>query len=235
MNPSQAKYIKCPKCNNTFAIYVDATQQAMKLCCPFCHNFFDLVRKNRPIQLGAIARVIENYQEQQTTTVASSPTNPQRPKARTVADFGKSVALQQPVTASTKSHISEQILNKFKPKRQEGDTILGKDLQKGIPTLVFAGRNYPLEEGQNTVGRHAESSSAKIQLPVDDRYMSRLNAVINVQKQLAGQLKVTIESCNERNLVRLNNQPVPIGNTVNLFPGMIIGLGHTEVTFTFIK
>ena len=85
------------------------------------------------------------------------------------------------------------------------------------------------------MGRHAESSSAKIQLPVDDRYMSRLNAVINVQKQLTGQLKVTIESCNERNLVRLNNQPVPIGNTVNLFPGMIIGLGHTEVTFTFIK
>ena len=48
--------------------------------------------------------------------------------------------------------------------------------------VVCEGNSYELHEGRNVIGRKAKSSVADTQLDVNDRYMSRENALVKVYK-----------------------------------------------------
>ena len=102
----------------------------------------------------------------------------------------------------------------------------------GNPMLLVNGAKHSLKLGRNTVGRKSSESSATLQLPVADRYMSRVNAVIEVYKVAQGKWYVTIASCNERNLVKVNEHSVQMGDKMVLQSNYVIRLGHTNIVFT---
>lgn len=102
----------------------------------------------------------------------------------------------------------------------------------GSPVLLLNGVKHALKLGRNTVGRKSTESSATLQLPVTDRYMSRVNAVIEVNKVAQGKWYVTIGSCNERNLVKVNEHEVQMGDKMVLQSNYVIRLGHTNLVFT---
>lgn len=102
----------------------------------------------------------------------------------------------------------------------------------GMPVLMTNGRKYKLHEGRNIVGRSCVSSTANIQLLCDDQYMSRQNAIIDVTKTSFGEWYVKVRSCNERNLVKINEQVLAIDDVSILQPGNVLRLGHTHVLYT---
>ncbi len=100
------------------------------------------------------------------------------------------------------------------------------------PSLMLNGINYPLQMGRNTVGRRSATSSASLQLPIKDPYMSRQNAIIEVGQIMQGKWYVTISSCNKQNLAKVNGQEIKIGDKMVLQPKNVIRLGHTDIIFT---
>ena len=115
---------------------------------------------------------------------------------------------------------------------ENDETMTGMDMMKGEPVIVFNGVDYPLQIGRNTIGRSGTTSLATIQLASDDRYMSRLNAIINVKKLSDGTYYVTASSINERNLVQVNDHPINMGDSTVLLNGYILTLGNTKVVFS---
>lgn len=90
----------------------------------------------------------------------------------------------------------------------------------GKAFILCEGKFYELHEGTNIVGRKAASSTANVQLDVADRYMSRLNAAIRVNKA-EGQLTVTLAN-------HKNQNPIMVG-TLQLLPGDEVMLGDNDV------
>ena len=90
----------------------------------------------------------------------------------------------------------------------------------GKAFILCEGKSYELHEGTNIVGRRASSSTANVQLDVTDRYMSRLNAAIKVNKA-EGRLTVTLAN-------HKNQNPIMVG-TLQLLPGDEVMLGDNDV------
>lgn len=120
--------------------------------------------------------------------------------------------------------------------KDETETVFMKPASDiGVPVLILNGTKYRLSLGHNIVGRESPSSTATLQLPVSDPYMSRSNAFVDVTKTDMGTWQVVISSSNDRNLVKLNGHPLAMGNRIILQEGNRVGLGHTELLFTFDK
>lgn len=92
------------------------------------------------------------------------------------------------------------------------------------------GRNYQLKIGCNTIGRKASSSPANVQIDVDDRYMSRNHAIIEVQNTNNGALHILRNSAN-KNSSYLNGKLIEESDQLVLNNGDKIKLGFTELTF----
>lgn len=120
--------------------------------------------------------------------------------------------------------------------KDENETLFIKSASDvGFPVLILNGIKYRLSLGHNTVGRESPSSTATLQLPVSDPYMSRINVFLDITKTDMGTWQVVISSCNDRNLAKVNGHPLEMGNRIILQDGNRIGLGHTELLFTFDK
>lgn len=92
------------------------------------------------------------------------------------------------------------------------------------------GKIYQLKTGCNIVGRKASSSPANIQIEVDDRYMSRNHAVIEVQTSHGDTLHILRNSAN-KNSSYLNGKLIESTDQLILNNGDKIKLGFTEITF----
>ena len=135
----------------------------------------------------------------------------------------------QPVQQAPQSGVHVQ-------QKDENETLFIKTASDiGVPVLILNGTKYRLSLGHNTIGRVSPSSTATLQLPVSDPYMSRTNVFLDVTKTDMGTWQVVISSCNDRNLAKVNGHPLEIGNRIILQEGNRIGLGHTELLFKFDK
>ena len=97
--------------------------------------------------------------------------------------------------------------------------------------LLYDGISYPLEEGQNIIGRKGNTSKATIQIATDDRYMSRQHCSITVSTLPDGTKKAVLSNYQNKNLTTIDGQPIETGDSIRLTDGNSITMGHTTVTF----
>jgi hypothetical protein len=124
-----------------------------------------------------------------------------------------------------------------------GETVLGGGLsgatqlytptQKTTATvkLTFEGKDYPLEEGQNIIGRKGTTSKATVQIATEDRYMSRQHCSITVSTLPDGTKKAVLSNYQNKNLTSIDGQEIETGDEIRLTNGDRITMGHTTVTF----
>ena len=98
-------------------------------------------------------------------------------------------------------------------------------------SLQYGGANYPLEEGQNIVGRKGTTSKATVQIETADRYMSRQHCSITVSTLPDGTKKAVLSNYQNKNLTTIDGQPIETGDSIRLTNGNSITMGHTTVTF----
>lgn len=97
--------------------------------------------------------------------------------------------------------------------------------------LLYDGISYPLEEGQNIIGRRGNTSKATIQIATDDRYMSRQHCSVTVTTLPDGTKKVVLSNYQNKNLTSIDGQPIETGDAIRLTDGNSITMGHTTITF----
>ena len=114
-----------------------------------------------------------------------------------------------------------------------GATQLVTDLPKSNTTVrvMFGGKSYPLEEGQNIVGRKGNTSKATVQIETTDRYMSRQHCSITVTTLPDGTKKAVLSNYQNKNLTSIDGQEIETGDAIRLTDGNNITMGHTTVTF----
>ena len=97
--------------------------------------------------------------------------------------------------------------------------------------LEFEGHSYPLQEGENIIGRKGSTSKAAVQIDTADRYMSRQHCSITVTTLPDGNIKAVLSNYQNKNLTTINEQPIETGDAIRLADGNRITMGHTTVTF----
>lgn len=114
-----------------------------------------------------------------------------------------------------------------------GSTVLGTPNQGTSVTarLTYGGKDYPLKEGQNIIGRQGTTSMATVQIETADRYMSRQHCSITVSTLPDGTKKVVLRNYQNKNQTTVDGQPIENDDTIRLTDGNSITMGHTTVTF----
>lgn len=107
--------------------------------------------------------------------------------------------------------------------------IAGLSSPVGKAFIVCEGRKYELREGNNIVGRKASTSTADVQLAVEDRYISRHNAVIKVGKMGDG-LLLTIANYKNQNPIKVGDVTLLDDDEVVLENGDVFTMGLTKMT-----
>ena len=111
------------------------------------------------------------------------------------------------------------------------ETLVGAPPQPKVGMLVDSnGAAYQLAVGFNTIGRKASSSTASVQIPTDDRTMSRNHAVIEV-RNAGGQLLHILKNGANKNPSYHNNMLVGPGDQLILNNGDRLKMGNTVLTF----
>lgn len=143
---------------------------------------------------------------------------------------------QEPIDAHT-------FLVRPKPQASDGETVLENNSsfatqlvtpRKSVTAtakLVFNGRDYPLREGRNIIGRRGNTSAATIQIPTDDHYMSRQHCCVNVTTLSDGSKKAVISNYQNKNMTTVNGQQVNTGDEIRLTDGDAVTMGHSTVIF----
>lgn len=120
-----------------------------------------------------------------------------------------------------------------------GETVLAQQ-QEGNSTsighLEFAGSCYPLAEGENTVGRQAQTSEATIQLPTEDRSMSRMHLRIQVQRLKSGRIKAVVTDLRDATKIEqlpttIDDEPLLPEDAFVLANGDVIALGGSRIKY----
>lgn len=95
--------------------------------------------------------------------------------------------------------------------------------------LRHGGTDYPLNEGQNTIGRMASTSEATVQIATDSKKISRMHAVITVS-QADGQQAV-LSNWHNKNSTAVNGCTIGDGDSIVLHNGDKVMMGDVELTF----
>lgn len=112
------------------------------------------------------------------------------------------------------------------------ETVLaGKQTVASPGYLSFGGQKYPLEFGNNVIGRKASSSQATVQIATDDRYMSRQHLIINVIKVSTDKVRVAASNYHNKNASYMNGQLLNEGDQLILTNGSTIKMGNTTVVY----
>lgn len=84
-----------------------------------------------------------------------------------------------------------------------------------------------LQRGENTLGRKSPNSSAKIQFPTDDRFMSKLHATIDVIMKPDGAFEHRLSDNGSKNGTFHNSDRLEKDDVIKLMPNDKIKLGHS--------
>lgn len=92
------------------------------------------------------------------------------------------------------------------------------------------GKQYQLSVGVNTIGRKASNPRASVQIDVNDLYMSRNHAIIEV-RNAGGQMIHILKNGANQNPSYLNGTLIGAGDQMILNNGDKMKFGYTELTF----
>lgn len=118
-------------------------------------------------------------------------------------------------------------------KNIKGKTILVSS-KTGISKNAYLkvdNKEYPLNIGENIIGRKAPNSKATVQIDTDDHYMSRQHAKIIVTKMPDGKLRAVISNDHNKNISTIDGQDLLQGDEIVLNVGDIIVMGNTSITY----
>lgn len=117
------------------------------------------------------------------------------------------------------------------PSGGEETQIIGTQNQIKVGRLTDNfGRTYQLSLGINTIGRKANTSTATIQICVEDRTMSRNHAIVEV-RNAGGQIVHILRNGANKNPSYFNGTLVGATDQLILNNGDRVKLGSTELTF----
>ncbi|MBO6255835.1 MAG: FHA domain-containing protein [Bacteroidaceae bacterium] len=201
----QTKRIICPKCKAVLDVKNSQNEAVKQIICPSCKTILQV-----KFQL---------QQERPQQEPIEAPTYYAPPK-RPTTDSGAT----QLAGAGGETQLGVGL---------SGATQLYTPTQKTTATakLSFGGKDYPLNEGQNIVGRKGTTSKAIVQIETADRYMSRQHCIITVSSLPDGTKKVVLSNYQNKNLTAIDGQPIETGDSIRLTDGNSITMGHTTVTF----
>lgn len=97
--------------------------------------------------------------------------------------------------------------------------------------LLCNGKRYPLQPGQNTVGRISKSINTDVRLEVMDMTISRFHSMIEVQGVSDGTFRAVISNGQNKNVTYVNSTPIQGSDKIVLSNGDTIQMGETVVTF----
>lgn len=201
----QTKRIICPKCKAVLDVTNSKNETLKQITCPSCKTILQV--KFPPQQEQPQQEPIEAH-----TYYA--------PSKRPMADSGET----QLAGAGGETVLGDGL---------SGATQLYTPTQKTTATvkLTFEGKEYPLSEGQNIVGRQGTTSKATVQIETADRYMSRQHCSITVSTLPDGTKKAVLSNYQNKNLTSVDGQEIETGDEIRLTNGDRITMGHTTVTF----
>lgn len=133
----------------------------------------------------------------------------------------------------TQGHQYQQPSQQYHSNGKE-ETVFASGADDSGVSLVFHGTRYPLGFGKNVVGRKAETSSATVQIPVDDLYMSRQHCIINVTLQSDGSVSALLSNYQNKNRTVVNGRIVDNQNNIMLNNGNQITLGRTNLLIEMV-
>lgn len=134
-----------------------------------------------------------------------------------------------------KKEISMSILDE--KLKNEAETVIVSKKPKALGVLTVIVRPdepsqvFDLKEGINKIGRKAVSSDADIQIPTDDKTMSRSHISIDVQKDEKGGYKHLLSDNNSKNQTLYNSNYIAQGEVVVLRNNDEILIGRTFLRF----
>ena len=140
---------------------------------------------------------------------------------------GQRLAVKFPVDKSAEPEEKEAVQEQ--PKTIDGSFLSSKPHSHSLHTP--AGELRKLVEGVNTVGRASPNSNATIQLHVNDAYMSRNSAKIELRRLPTGQERVTLSYWESKNPILVNNNPLDLYDVVVLHHADRITLGRTIIVY----
>ena len=132
--------------------------------------------------------------------------------------------------------------NRFKdfkrvaPRVQEDDSTQIEALKQGTTGHLLDisnGREYPLNEGRNLVGRKPLNSPPKADIAIitNDRFMSREHLSLDVMKGRDGRYHVYASNAKNQNETLINGETLESGDKVGLKHGDILKLGETSLKY----
>ena len=201
----QTKRIICPKCKAVLDVKNSQNETVKQITCPSCKT---ILQVKFPPQ-----------QEQPQQEPIEAPTYYAPPK-RPMADSGAT----QLAGAGGETVLGGGL---------SGATQLYTRTQKATATamLTFEGKDYPLEEGQNIVGRKGTTSKATVQIATEDRYMSRQHCSITISTLPDGTKKAVLSNYQNKNQTTIDGLPIETGDSIRLIDGNSITMGRTTVIF----
>ena len=119
-----------------------------------------------------------------------------------------------------------------RPENDEGETVISQtNATRQHFYLKVEDKTYQLSEGVNTIGRHANTSSATIQIDTDDHKMSRHHAQIEVMRYPSGIYRVLINNWQNKNMTWVNGVELKEDETIILKNGSRVTMGTTDMFF----
>ena len=199
----QIKRIKCPKCNAVLDVKNSQNEAVKQITCPNCKSVLQVKFPPQPPQEEPLEA--KTYYAPQKPKVADNGATQLAGSGGETQLAGASYGATQLVTGPSKTLTSAK--------------------------LMYGGACYPLEEGQNIVGRKGNTSKASVQIATDDRYMSRQHCSITITTLPDGTKKAVLSNYMNKNLTSVNGQEIETGDAIRLTDGNSITMGHTTVTF----
>ena len=201
----QTKRIICPKCKAVLDVKNSQNETVKQITCPSCKTILQV-----------------KFQPQQEV--------PQQEPIEAPTYYAPS---KRPTTDSGATQLAGSNGETMLGGGLSGATQLYMPTQKTMATakLTFGGKDYPLQEGQNIVGRKGTTSKATVQIETADRYMSRQHCSITVSTLPDGTKKAVLSNYQNKNLTTIDGQPIETGDSIRLTDGNSITMGHTTVTF----
>lgn len=194
--------------------------QIKRIKCPKCNVVLDVKNsKERP-------ELLLNCPRCRTELLVKFPPREEPIEAPTFCD------------AKPKTNQSHQSVGSenFSFETQLGDTPFqstSRERSKAkLPKLICNGETYVLSEGENVIGRRANTSLATIQIACTDRFMSRQHCIITITDKQDGTYKAVLSNYQNKNETSINGYKIDSGDAIVLNDGNTITMGHTAVTYS---